>query len=359
MADDLIKYQCPACGGPLHFNANDQKLVCEFCDSKFPEDYFDSPSNNNEVENHSIDWKKDGFVKELEKMENQCGFNCTSCGAEIISDGNTAATECMYCGNPIVLSDNVSGMVKPDMLIPFKIDKDHAEEMLKEFYNNKILLPNAFKDENRIKKIAGMYIPFWLFSGKGSGKVSYNAEKVRTWSDSNYNYTETSYYRVVRSGSALFQKIPADASSKMDDAFMDGLEPFDYSELTDFTPSYMAGYFADKFDVNVDVCAPRAVNRVINSTKDALKSTVKGYSLVNEKSSNVDMYDEEVKYTMLPVWMLNTKYNDKMYQFAINGQTGKVSGALPIDKKKQILFFVLTVIAVYIPLAFIGFQIIS
>ncbi len=355
MSDQVLKYQCPACTGPMRFDSAKQMVVCDYCGSEYSESYFE-----NEVEEtEKVDWKIQGNVKEEEVLEHQTGFTCTSCGAEIVSDGNTAATECMYCGNPIVLTDHISGMVKPDFVLPFKIDKNEAERKLKNFYNKKILLPSAFKDKNRIKKIAGMYVPFWLFSGKGDGYLHMEGTTSTTRREGDYKITTTRHYDVSRAGTVDFQRIPVDSSKKMEDNYMDGLEPYDYSELKDFAPSYMAGFFADKFDVSLDECTPRVKVRVENSTKEALRATVKGYSSVSEISSGIDFVTEEVKYAMLPVWMLNTKYEDIMYHFAINGQTGKVSGDLPIDKmKKRILQAVLTV-ACYIPLAMIAYNIFS
>ncbi len=340
MAEILLEYECPSCGAGLAFNAENQMLTCDSCDSTFQEEFFKQHMNENlsediaEGEVNNIDWNIDGFVKQKEEMEAQPGYNCESCGAEVVSDGNTVATECMYCGNPLVIADNISGMVTPDLVIPFKLDKNQAKEMLINFYKGKRLLPNEFKDENRISKITGMYVPFWLFSCKGSGNVSFKATKVRTWSDSSYNYTQTKTYEAFRAGDLGFDKIPVDASTKMDDNYMDGIEPFDYNDMVNFAPMYMAGYFADKFDVSVDDSSVRASDRVISSVEDAFRDTVRGYNTVSKSNSFVQMHGEDIKYALLPVWMLNTKYNDKMYQFAINGQTGRVAGELPIDKGK-------------------------
>ncbi len=352
MSDTLLKYQCPTCGGTLQFNADKQLVVCDFCESEFPEDLFQSEPTEN-IQDKPIDWKLDGVVESHETMEEQKAYTCSSCGAEIISDGVTAATECLYCGNPVVVESNVSGMVKPDMVIPFKIDKEKAEEMLREFYKGKFLLPSAFKNENRIKKIAGMYVPFWLFSCTGRGRVNYSATKVRRWSDSNYNYTNTKHYAIARGGSVGFEKIPVDASKKMEDDYMDGLEPYDYNDLKAFEPMYLAGYFADKYDVSVEECSQRATHRVVNSVVDEFQRTVHGYTTVTKTNADVQMSGEDINYALFPIWMLNTKYNDKMYQFAINGQTGKVSGELPIDKmKRNLLWLAITLVGGF-PLAYL------
>ena len=367
MSDNVLKYQCPRCTGPMHFDIEKQLLVCDYCESEYPESYFlqeeadkertDETSSDEKKDDSQVDWKLEGYLDNSEVLEEQRGFVCTSCGAEVVSDGNTVSTECMYCGNPIVFTDKVEGMVKPDLVIPFQVDKEKAQKTLKAFYNKKILLPKAFKDENRIRKIAGMYVPFWLFSGTGEGRISGTATKVSTYTQGEYEVTKTKYYNVSREGNMGFEKIPVDASRKMEDNYMDGLEPFHYDDLKPFSTTYMAGFFADKFDVSVKECATRAKRRVVNSTESALKNTISGYSNVTINNNYVSLSDEDVKYALLPVWMLNTKFEDKMYHFAINGQTGKVSGDLPIDKKKQkCLFWGITGVS-YVVLALLSFVI--
>ncbi len=352
MSESVLKYQCPACGAPLEFSAKKQMLVCGSCDNEYPEDFVASAENSEEtLVQNKIDWNLEGYVKEQTTTPSQSGFSCTSCGAEIVSDAHTVATECMYCGNPVVMKDNVSGMVTPDTIIPFKIDKKTAEQMLKDFYKGKLLLPDAFTSNNRVSKISGLYVPFWFFSCIGSGSVTFEATKVKHWSDDDYDYTKTEYYQVYRSGQIGFNQIPVDASSKMEDNYMDGIEPFDYKELEQFSPKYMAGYFGDKFDVNVEDSAERASKRVISSTEQAFENTVTGYTTVTKKHSFVKMKGEDITYAMLPVWMLNTKYQGQMYQFAINGQTGQVAGELPIDKAKLLKYRVLITLISAIPIA--------
>ncbi len=351
MADTLIKYQCPACGAPLEFNPSIQMLHCGSCESTYPQDHFNKQSEQatEKLPPTKIDWNIEGYVKDHQTMGTQSGFSCTSCGAEVVA-GDTVATECMYCGNPVVITDNVSGVLTPDLILPFKIDKAKAQEILKDFYKGKKLLPSAFKDNNHVSKISGMYVPFWLFSCTGEGSARFEATKVREWTSGDYEYTETKYYSVDRAGSLGFDYIPVDSSKKMDDKYMEGIEPFDFKEIVPFEPMYMAGYFADKFDENVEESGQRATKRVIASLEDALKDTVVNYDSVTKEDSFIQMNGEDIKYALIPVWMLNTKFGDKTYQFAINGQTGEVAGELPIDKKKLWLYRIGIAVGSFIPI---------
>ncbi len=361
---------------PLRFDANKQKLVCDFCLSEFEQELFETPqvqqgqneqgaASANEQsdlnvqgavatqQKQRIDWSVQGVVEKQQITQDAKGYACTSCGAQVVCDTVTASTECLYCGNPVVVSTNVSGVVTPDLVLPFKLDKTSAKQMLTNFYKGKILMPSTFKDKNKIEKITGMYVPYWLFTCSGKGDASFKATKVRRWSDSEYNYTNTKTFDVKRAGSLAFSKVPVDASIKMDDSYMEGVEPFIFNEAVPFSPMYMAGFAADKFDVSVHDSTKRADERISASCLNALKNTVVGYNSVNVTNSDIDMHGEDIHYALLPVWILNTKYMGKLYKFMVNGQTGKVSGILPVDKLKLWLWRIGITVAGAVPLTYL------
>lgn len=88
--------------------------------------------------------------------------------------------------------------------------------------------------------------------------MRYRATKVCTWSDSNYNYTETSHFMIHRSGSVSFEHVPVDGSSKTADDLMESIGPYEFSEAVDFQTAYLAGYLADKYDVTAEESIERA-----------------------------------------------------------------------------------------------------
>lgn len=140
-----------------------------------------------------------------------------------------AATSCPFCDNPIVMMGQFAGALKPDLVIPFKLDKKAAKEGLKKHLTGKRLLPKIFKDQNHIDEIKGIYVPFWLFDTNVDATVRYRATKVRMWSDSDYDYTETSHFMVHWGGSIGFENVPVDGSTKMADDLMESIEPFNIS----------------------------------------------------------------------------------------------------------------------------------
>lgn len=248
-------------------------------------------------------------------------------------------------------------VLKPDYIIPFKKTKEEAIAALKAFYQGKRLLPAAFTRDNRIQEIQGLYVPFWLFDSSADAWASFEATQVRQRETTTERITEIDYYDCKRSGSADFAKIPADGSTKMDDTFMESIEPFDYSELQPFSAAYLTGYLSDKYDVDADANAGRIDERVTASMVEALQATVDGYDSCDVRESAVTKRGGSVAYAMVPVWILTTKYDGTPYTFMMNGQTGKFVGSLPIDQKKLQLYTALSFIITFLVLFGIIFHV--
>ncbi len=335
-------YKCPNCGGPLKFRGDLNKMACEYCDSTFDMAEFQADT---QVKTEESDWSQ-GQAKPMDSAGVK-EYSCNTCGAVLVAEENLGATECPYCGNPLVIKDTFEGMNLPDGVIPFAVDKQSAQEAMRNFYKGKKLLPKGFVDNNRIDHVKGLYVPFWLFDCKTRGDGFYRCtqkngydQKVRQGGQETVErWTEVKEYAVSRSATMDFEKVPADASKEMNDAYMDSLEPYDYSKITDYNAAYFSGYVASKYDEEVADVKERVDARIRSTVKDEIRDTVKGYDTVDTESCQVDIREGKIHYCMLPVWMLSTKYNGEVYSFAMNGQTGKVTGNLPVDKNLATGYF--------------------
>lgn len=328
----LLEYKCPCCNGELTFNSDIQKMKCPFCDTEFEMETLKSYDEQLKTQvADDIQW--DGESPESwDVPEGMVAYKCESCAGQVIADSTTVASRCPYCDNPIVMVGKLSGVLKPDWVIPFKLNKDAAMKGFSNHLKGKKLLPKNFKDENHIQEIKGIYVPFWLFDCDADANITYRATKVRRWSTGSYNYKETSYYLLTRAGKIGFNMVPVDGSSKMPDDLMDSLEPYSYKDMVDFQTAYLSGYLADKYDVDSEASKERANKRVKQSTSDAFAATAQGYVTCVPDHTSIQVAQGKIKYALLPVWILNTTYKDKKYTFAMNGQTGKFVGNLPMDK---------------------------
>ena len=330
----LQQYKCPCCDGAIEFDAKLQKMKCPYCSTEFELETlqaYDAELGEQPQDNMSWDTAA-GQEWTPGESEGLRVYTCNTCGGEIVADETTGASECPFCGNPVVMTGQFSGDLKPDLVIPFKVDKKAAIAALQNHYKGKVLLPKVFKDQNHVKEVKGLYVPVWLFDTDADAHVRYKATRTRFWSDSNYNYTETKYFSVTRAGGIGFDNVPVDGSTKMDDTLMESIEPFRIEDAMDFQTAYLSGYLADKYDVDAEASIARANERIKKSTEDAFASTVVGYSSVIPTSTNINLQNGRARYALYPVWILNTKWNKQNFTFAVNGQTGKIAGDLPMDK---------------------------
>ena len=330
------EYKCPCCSGALAFDSSVQKLKCPFCDTEFEVEAlkaYDEDLQNEGADN--LDWDTNaGTQFTVDEATGLRSYVCQSCGGEIVGDENTAATDCPFCGNHAIIMQQFSGSLKPDYVIPFKLDKNAAKAEYVKHLKGKFLLPKVFKDENHIDEIKGIYVPFWLFDSNADADIRFRATRTRSWSDANYNYVQTSYYSIYRAGYIAYDHVPVDGSTRMPDDLMESVEPYNFADAVDFQTAYLSGYFADKYDVSAEDSIGRANERIKNSTEDAFRDTVQGYVTVTPEYTSVRLHDGKTKYAFYPVWLLNTTYKGEKFTFAMNGQTGKFVGNLPTDKSK-------------------------
>ena len=337
----LQQYKCPCCDGAIEFSSREQRMQCPYCDTEFEMETLEAYDRElKEESSDAMTWDTaaGGEWTEGEK-EGLRVYVCQSCAGEIVTDETTGAASCPYCGNPVVMKEQFLGDLKPDFVIPFKLDKKAAMEALKRHYKGKLLLPKVFSQENHIQEIKGVYVPVWLFDTEAQANMRWKATRVRSWSDSDYIYTETQHYSVTRGGTIAFDHVPVDGSTKMDDALMESIEPFDFSQAVDFRTAYLSGFLADRYDVGSEQSVARANDRIRTSTEQAFASTVGGYTTLIPVCNHVQLKNGRAKYALYPVWLLNTTWKGKNYHFAMNGQTGRFVGDLPMDKSALTRWF--------------------
>ncbi len=331
---ELLEYKCPCCGGAIAFDSEIQKMKCPYCDTEFEMETLKTLDEELKKEqSDDLHWETSpGSEWQESETDGLRSYICKSCGGEIVGDETMAATACPFCGNPVVVTGQFAGALRPDYVIPFKLDKNAAKEGLKKHLSGKRLLPKVFRDEQHLDEIKGVYVPFWLFDADAGVNLRFRATKVRHWSNRDYDYTETSFFSVHRAGNIGFERVPVDGSTKMADDLMESIEPYDFADAVDFQTAYLAGYLADKYDVSAEESVTRANERIKSSTQAAFAATVKGYTTVVPEHTDVRLKNSRAGYALYPVWLLHTSWHGKDYLFAMNGQTGKFVGDLPLDK---------------------------
>ncbi len=331
----IQEFKCPNCGGPITFEPGIQEMLCPYCDSTLNVDalqYLDERLAEDQ-ESEAMAWGYEGTSWQEGEAEGLVVYSCRSCGGEIVAEETLGATACPFCDNPVVLTSKFSSSLRPERVLPFQVTKEEAIAALKKHYLDKKLLPSVFKEENHLEEVKGVYVPFWLFDAEAEADMEYEGTKVRMWSDRNYRYTETSFFRSYRSGDIGFSAVPVDGSSAIDDRLTQSIEPFQVDQAVPFQMAYLSGFYANKYDVGEEEAEVVANQRIQNSTAKAFEDTVKGYQTVRPIRANIKLNRGGVEYVLLPMWLLSTRWQDKSFTFAMNGQTGKFVGDLPLDNK--------------------------
>ena len=328
---DTTILRCPGCGANLVFNAYTQNWVCESCGRVSTQKDIYNITKDSDLDNKT-------HGQDIDSQPELNLFRCQSCGAEMVTDENTTATFCVYCGNAGIMKSRLEGKYRPDLIIPFKKSRQDALDAYYKLSEGRHLAPSEFGKPEHIEKLTGVYIPFWLYDGNSRAAVSGNVDKVlKKWTENHYDYTQYGTYHVERVGDMSFQRVPADGSKKFDDTLMDCLEPFDFSELQPFNYSYLSGFLAEKYDVDQVENKDRAQVRMENALMNEINKTI-GALLTNSSKNKMTAFDG-AKYALLPVWMLNTIIDGKTYTYAMNGQTGRIIGDIPISSAQVLKYF--------------------
>ena len=328
--NNAIDHKCPACRAPIFFKPELGKWKCDYCDNEYTLEEMKKYKNASSVE----------VERDVPEVHYD-SYKCKNCGAEIIADENTASTFCVYCGNTAILKGKLSGKFAPDKIIPFKTLKDDAMNAFKGLKKGRPLLPNDFTSLENVEKIRGLYVPFWLYNVRVYGGIVADATKVRSWSIGDTHYTKTDYYKLYRDGEMKYYHIPVDGSERLSNDIMNTIEPFDYKEMVDYNHAYLSGFLSEKYDFPSEDVYQEAHNRALNSAREVMLSDMSHFSTKKICEDKLLTECQEIKYALLPVWMVNVKYKDKFYLFSMNGQTGEFIGDMPVDTKKTILYSIL------------------
>ncbi|MDT2725432.1 TFIIB-type zinc ribbon-containing protein [Lactococcus formosensis] len=351
----VLTHLCPNCGGPLLFDPKSQKFHCQYCLSTFTEEEVTAFEAKQEDKGIPEEIAPDVPLETDEAetpIDDQVGlFVCPSCGAEIVTDATTASTFCYYCHNPVVLSERLSGKFLPEKVLPFQIEQRDAEEAFLDWVGKKKFVPKDFFDKKQIKQLQGVYFPYWVVGADLEGQLQARANRIRVWIVGDLEYTETKQYQIIREGNSSFQDLVKNALKKNEPEKMVGaVQPFDLSKAVSFKNQYLSGFLTEKRDIEYAEIKERVDSELRQYSEALMRDTIQGYTAVTSVQSQQSIKNLESDYVLLPLWLVTyrQKNSDKLFYYAMNGQTGKTAGILPVDKMKVALVALLIFITVLI-----------
>ena len=334
----VIAYACRSCGAKLRYDPDIRKHVCDYCMSVFDEDA-----------KLELLQEEEKSQEEKEYLESFGGneYSCPSCGAGIVTDETTAATFCYYCHSPVILTKKISAEFQPDYIIPFQIGREKAEGIFRDWIKKKKFVPKAFYTKDQIEKLSGVYFPYLLFNCDVFFDIDTQGTRESTRRSGNMEYITTTVSQIIRKGTIPIRFLENNALSSANRILSENVVPFNYQEVRPFNASFLAGFMAQKKDIEPESLSPSVEEDIKRRSIDKLLTELREYKNVHIDPGCVQLMNAEWKYTLLPVWTLTYKAMDgKLYYFSINGQSGKVIGELPVDSGK----LTLTVIGVSVGL---------
>lgn len=326
-------YKCPACGSELVYDGGTDTLKCAHCGHTVTVSELERKEKAGETTGLSGQETADNAGNGLKE------YKCPACGANLVTDDNTAATFCSFCGSPALIESRLSGEFRPQKVIPFAFDKKKAQQNFREWTGTGFLTPSSFKSQAVMDKVTGVYVPYWLYNYDMEADVRGEAENVRIERVGDDEIIHTDHFIIDRTVAGSYRNVPHDASEKMPDDCMDRIAPFDFAQMTDFSMPYLSGFTAEKYNEAAEAYELGVKSELTQDFKSAADGTVGGYAGINITGSEVQVKNPLIEYVMLPVWTLNYEYGGKKYPLYMNGQTGTIDGELPRGKGKTALLF--------------------
>lgn len=303
-------FKCKNCGGNTVYAPEKGGMYCPHCES----------------------------VDSEEKIAGRSLTQCTNCGAALDVTEYTSALRCAHCGTYLVLDERVEDAFLPKRILPFHISRQAAVQAMEKEFSRRLFAPSDFMSAKSLERMEGIYVPFWLYDFEADYDFAGEGTKIRTWRSGDTEYTETSYYEVVRRMDVDFDEVPVDASYAMDDGIMDLMEPYDYKGFTDFAPQYMSGFYGEVFNQDAGTLADRAEGKVKEASEELLQGSMMEYAAVRPFRKNLNLRQKNTCYALMPVWQYVYRYKDKSYLYHVNGQTGKVVGTTPVSQAKVLAY---------------------
>lgn len=345
--------KCTGCGMGMRFDPTSQMLKCDSCGNK-------QTVVNQTLDNVSM---SSGYTQDYEMAGNEQDasseyyestlYTCPNCGAEVMSDTDTAVTFCNFCGSSVMLEGRLVKMIPPSYVVPFKKTKESVQEEYKNFMKKALYAPKEMREEGTLEKIRGIYMPYWVYEFEANGEVTFPGKTSQRHGD----YIYTKHYQLSCPTQAHYEGATFDASSTFLDELSDAISPFQMKDSKPFHAGYLSGFYADTADVQADVYEKEARQTVATDLGARLingKQELKRFN-ADPNQSNVEslMQTKNRRMAYFPVWFLAVRHKDQVSYAVFNGQTGKMAADIPIDYKKYLIGSLLISLPIMLVLDFI------
>ena len=328
--------KCPNCGATVTFDPATGGMHCEYCGytCELPK-----PEEGNDI--CEMDFESALHTESFNWGEQKKSVQCKQCGAVSIYDALETAAVCPFCGSTSVMPAATDNTIAPGAICPFAITKELAGEYFEKWLKKKWFAPRKAKRNSRPEAFHGVYLPYWTYDAQTTSNFTARAgyDKIVRDKDGKTK-TETNWKHVCDVYQKSFDDVTVMASKRQEGSGVRECEPFDFSKLVPYSPKVVAGFIAERYSIGLKDGWERAQKKI----QSDLRSDISNYVRMNWHADRADsirfstLYSNiTYKYILVPTWISSFKYKDKTYQFAINGQTGKLGGKAPVSVWRVLL----------------------
>ena len=332
--------KCPNCGATVFFDPATGGMHCDYCGYTC-----ELPKADAEHEICEMDFEAALHTESFNWGEQKKEVQCKQCGAVTVYDALETAAVCPFCGSTSVMPAANENTIAPGAVCPFAITKDQAGERFTRWIKGKLFTPRKAKKNARPEAFQGVYLPYWTYDAQTTSNFTGRAGYDRTVKDRDGNKkTVTEWRHVSGVYQEFFDDVTVMASKRQKDSGVRACEPFDFSKLVPYSPQVVAGFIAERYSVGLKEGWESAQKTIQSNLRSDIQSYIRRHWNADRADSVhfSTLYSNiTYKYLLVPTWLSSFKYKDKVYQFAVNGQTGKVGGKAPVSAWRVIIAILL------------------
>ena len=338
---DSITNKCPNCGSSFAYDISTGKLKCDHCGTT------QNIEKDDTVQRRAI---TDDIIKQGTEWKEASITTCNNCGAKEVIDKKDISRKCCFCNSSnIVVSADLPG-IKPDSVIPFQITKDSAVDRFRHWIKSRILAPKLFKTSDIREHINAVYSPCWSFSahtenyyqgvlGKHVHTTTRNSQgqMVQT--------TKTNWFRVKGQINENYSDYFVQSGDRIPSISFNRLKPFDLKLLTVYRQEYLSGIIAEHYSRTLDICFGDFSNFVRMDIRQKIMRRHNA-DVVQSIDIQTNYKNRRFNYILLPLYIATYVYNNKTFNFYVNGASGLVVGGYPKSKLKIGLIVTSVILAI-------------
>lgn len=346
--------KCPTCGGTMDFDPKIGNLACPYCGyiQEIPVD--DTADTIVEEKDFLSEQKKENCDWGAEKKT----VVCKSCAAVSVYDALQISDVCPYCGSNQVTEEKGADSLAPDGVCPFAITDKEAGSNFHNWLKKKLFCPKAAKQSAKPDSFKGVYLPYWTFDTATAVLYSAQYGKDRIERDSKGNTkTVTDWYPTSGTYSRDFDDYPIPGTERYDKRSLRMIQPFDTQNSKLYKPEYVAGFISERYSVGLDNAWEIAKKDMFDILHNEITADIRARYAANHVRNltmSVKHSGIKYKYLLLPIWLSSFKYKQKIYQFMVNGQTGRVGGRTPVSAIRVAIALIIAAAIIYAVLKMSG-----